>query len=409
MAQPGGHRRILVLTSTFPRSESDTAPAFVYDLCKWLTRQGFAVDVLAPHSSGASTHEVIGGIKVYRYRYFIDSLQTLAYDGGIVANLKQQKWRYLLIPFFLMSQLYHTARLLRHGSYDLVHVHWLIPQGFIAVLAARLFANKETTILVTSHGSDLFAFNSTPFRQIKQWTLNNIDKLVVVSDFMKTRYQQSFPTIKDIEVCSMGVDLTQQFIPAENARDSDNRLIYVGRLIESKGVAYLLEAVNALCQQGEDIYLDIVGDGPDMSRLLDLRERLQLQQQVVFHGARPNVQLPGFYQRASIAVVPSIITANNAQEGLGLTTIEAMGCECAVVASSLSAFKEVILDEQTGLLCQPADATALASKIKTLLDNEALRQSLATAGRQRVLQLFDWQHIADKYTQLIENTINSEK
>ncbi len=407
MANPVGNTRILVLTSTFPRCANDTIPSFVYDLCQRLTRQGYSVDVLAPHGKGAKIYEVIGNIKVYRYRYCIEGLQTLAYDGGIVANLKQYKWRYLLIPLFLISQLFHTNRLIRSGNYNLVHAHWLIPQGFIAALALKFSATRQVPILVTSHGSDFFAFNSVPFLQLKQWTLNRIDSLVVVSDFMKARYRHSFPATSDIQVCSMGVDLTRQFVPASNSSNSDNRLIFVGRLVESKGVTYLLEAIYLLCEQGIDINLDIVGDGPDMPQLLSLVKKFKLDKRVVFHGAKPNSELPEAYHRANIAVVPSIIGSNDRQEGLGLTTIEAMGCECAVVASSLDAFKEVILDEETGLLCPPADASALAGKIKILLDDRELRQRLARAGRQRVLQLFDWQHIVERYAQLYENTINS--
>ena len=95
-------KRILVLTTTFPRWPKDDEPPFVYELCRRLTDK-FDIQVLAPHTRGALREEVMDFIKVKRFRYFYEPMQNLCYHGGILANLRESRWRYGMVPFFFCS------------------------------------------------------------------------------------------------------------------------------------------------------------------------------------------------------------------------------------------------------------------------------------------------------------------
>ena len=127
--------RLLVLTSTLPRWQGDTEPAFVESLSLELARS-FDVTVLAPHARGAASDEKRQHedrtIRIRRFRYFIPGLESLAYEGGIMANLRRNPFRVLLVPFFLVAQLFAIARLHRRQHFDAVHAHWLIPPGLVA-------------------------------------------------------------------------------------------------------------------------------------------------------------------------------------------------------------------------------------------------------------------------------------
>ena len=79
---------ILVLTSTFPRWKGDVEPPFVHELARRLT-DSFDVHVLAPHAPGSKCHEILDGVHVHRFRYGPAILERLAYQGGILANLKK--------------------------------------------------------------------------------------------------------------------------------------------------------------------------------------------------------------------------------------------------------------------------------------------------------------------------------
>lgn len=94
---------LLVLASTYPRWEGDPEPGFVHELAKRLTGR-FRVIALVPHSPAARRRETLDGIEVIRYRYAPEYLETLVNDGGIVTNLRRARWKYLLVPSFILAQ-----------------------------------------------------------------------------------------------------------------------------------------------------------------------------------------------------------------------------------------------------------------------------------------------------------------
>ena len=242
-------KSILVVTSTFPRWINDTDPPFVMELCKRLAKVGIVVDVLAPHASGSEKKEVMDGVNVYRYQFFFSKWQLLAYDGGIIANLNKNKLLYLLIPLFMLLQMWTQLTLIKKNKYDLIHAHWLIPQGFISVLISKYLYKGGPKILCTSHGSDLFSFQSFLFDNIKKWVLNYSDGITVVSEHMRKNCLQITDIKEKINVCSMGVDLVNTFVPLANIKRDNNKILFVGRLVEEKNVTILLEAMHRIIQR----------------------------------------------------------------------------------------------------------------------------------------------------------------
>lgn len=394
-------KRILILTSTFPRWEGDREPPFVFELSRRLARE-FEVCVLAPHAPGAELHEIMDGIEVVRYRYFLPQAQTLAYNGGILANLAGKRWNYLLIPFFFLAQFFSLLHLLRKTRFDLIHAHWLIPQAMIA-LAARFFSGYRPTIVCTSHGGDLFGLSGSLMTRLKRHIIGRVDKLAVVSQAMRD-YARTIAARTDIEVISMGVDLQHRFTPAAAARATQD-ILFIGRLVEKKGIRYLIEAMRTVVRSYPQARLHIVGDGPDLAALRQLAMDCGLASQVHFLGPVENAALPERLRRATIFAAPSVVAEGGDQEGLGLVFVEALGCECAVVASDLPAMRDVIVDGVTGLVCRQRDSVDLAGKLTALLDNAALRTSLGQAGRQFVLGRFDWEVIASRYAELLNRSL----
>ena len=124
----GGKPLLLVLTSTFPRWPEDTEPRFVLDLCQRLN-VSFRVCVLAPHAPGTAERGQLDGVDVYRFRYCAESLERLAYDGGVTPKLRRSPWLWLLVPFFMAAETMAAARCLRRDPVALIHAHWLIPQA----------------------------------------------------------------------------------------------------------------------------------------------------------------------------------------------------------------------------------------------------------------------------------------
>ncbi|HEX6996739.1 MAG TPA: glycosyltransferase family 4 protein [Gammaproteobacteria bacterium] len=194
-----------------------------------------------------------------------------------------------------------------------------------------------------------------------------------------------------------------KFIPPPPSFERDhNHLVFVGRLVEKKGLAYLLRAVAITKDQHPDLRLTVVGDGPMKDDLCLEAHRLGISDRVVFLGSVPHAELPTLYQRATAAVYPFVVASNGDQEGLGLVVVEAMGCGCPVIASDLPAVRDTVVPGVTGLLAPPGDVEGLSTAIRTALSDDALRRSLSAAALQRVRERFDWQVVAHRYATRID-------
>lgn len=398
-----GQPRILVLTSTYPRWAEDTDPGFVHELSRRLVDRGFDVDVLTPRGQGTKDQETIDGVSVSRYPYFFRSMEVLAYGGGILPKLKANPLLLGLVPFFMLGLYRAIRRSLKAKDYAAIHAHWIIPQGCCAQFAR---SSNRPPLLVTSHGGDLFGLRAGLLGRVKRWTLGNADAIAVVSGYMRDVVVKDFSLAEDrIRVLPMGVDLESRFSGKNPMPRDDSRLLFVGRLVEKKGVSYLLQALQQLRRERPDLCLDIIGDGPLRNELQAMTRSLELNDAVTFHGALPQSDLPEFYQRATVSVVPSVVDAKGDQEGLGLVTIEAMGCGCPVVASNLPAIRDVVEHEETGLLAEPGNAGDLARQLETLLANPDQAKSLAQRGQAFVLSRFDWERSADDYADTLRTII----
>jgi glycosyltransferase involved in cell wall biosynthesis len=394
------HKRILTLTSTFPRWKGDTEPPFVLELCHRLAER-FRIHVLAPHAVGASLTEHIDGIWVKRYRYGVSRWENLAYCGGILANLKQNPLRYGMIPFFILFQLQAIQDLLRHYRFDLIHAHWLIPQGLCAAIF-RYWSDSSPPLLCTSHGGDLFGLNGKFMDGMKRWVIKNSSAVTTVSSAMGNAVDTLQIDMKKVHVIPMGVDLQQRFVPPQRPR-CGKKLLFVGRLVEKKGLTYLIDALPLILAKHPEATLTVIGEGPEKNRLLRRVSEIGIENQVTFKGAIKNASLPGYYQDSDIAVFPSVIASDGDREGFGLVLVEALGCACAAVVTDLPAMRDIVQDGRNALVVRQKDARQIAEAVIRLLDHPRHRQRLGEAGRLAVLGKFDWAVIAAQYGNLIDS------
>jgi glycosyltransferase involved in cell wall biosynthesis len=395
-------KKILVLTSTFPRWQDDAEPPFIYELCRRLSADYF-VHILAPHAPGALEQEDFSGIQVTRFLYFFPRWESLAYRGGILANLKQNRWRYGLIPFFLLGQFMALIRLLCRCQYDCIHAHWLIPQGLIA-FAARLLMRSCPPVIVTSHGGDLYGLKGFVFNRFKRYVARRSAAVTVVSQAMKKMLNELIPDEDRVRVIPMGVDLQNRFVPPAK-RQATGVVLFVGRLVEKKGLNYLIEAMPSILERHPQALLRIVGDGQQKDKILKRVAELGLTESVDYRGAVGNNLLPEIYCSSDVVVFPSVVADDGDREGFGLVLAEALGCGCAAVVTDLPAMRDIVRDGESALIVPQKNAEQLAEKVCRLLEDDELRKSLGEQGRAYVLKKFDWQIIAGQYAELIYRVI----
>lgn len=401
---------LLVVASTFPRWQGDIEPRFVEYLSYELAER-FEVVVLAPHCPGAALDEVFSdgdrSIAVHRFRYFIPALQSLAYEGGILARLRRNPLRICLVPFYLLAQLLSIANLQRRHGFDAIHAHWIIPQGLVVALLTKVL-RKTPPWLVTSHGGDLYALRGRILTSLKGWVLGSADAISVVSNAMREYCVRHGVEPERIVVQSMGVDLDQKFTPGD-AKVARRGLVFIGRLVDKKGVSHLIDAMVILNKRYPNLNLQVVGDGPLRESLVDQARDGGVSDSIAFVGSVANDDVPRYLRSASIAVMPSVVAPSGDQEGLGLVAVEAMGCGCAVVASDLPAVRDTVKDGVTGLMARPGDGVDLARQIARILDDDRLRKALADSGRRHAIENFNWRAVGSSYARIINDMISASQ
>jgi len=394
--------RILVLTSTFPRWAGDREPPFVFELCRRLAAR-HEVLVIAPHCSGAASAERLGErLSVRRFRYAPQGLESLAYEGGILEKLRRARWRHALVPFFLAGELLAVWKAIRDHRPDVIHAHWMIPQGALALLARAAAGAKRTPLVCTSHGADLFALRGALAARLKARVARSAAALTVVSAVMKAQAVLLGAADDKVHVMPMGVDARERFVPDPRVKRGRGEVLFVGRLVEKKGVVHLLRAFALVRQDAQHAHLTVIGAGPLQAELRAMASDLGISAEVTFVGAVDNAVLADYYRRAALLAMPSVVAEDGDQEGLGLVIAEALACECPVVASDLAAIRDVIRNGATGLLARAADPRDLADKILAVLRDPAGARELARRGRDRVLERLDWSGVALGYETLLD-------
>ncbi|MBM9614397.1 glycosyltransferase [Desulfobulbus rhabdoformis] len=391
--------KLLVLTTTFPRWKNDTDPPFVYELSKRLT-SSFDVTVHAPHYPGASVKEQMDGIHVHRFRYFFAPFERLAGGRGIVPKLRKNKIYIFLLPLFLASQLCSLIWLVYNKHPDIIHAHWLIPQGLWAIVLKKLF---NIPVIITAHGADVFALRSPLVIALKKQVVKEADTVLTVSEALAEVLSSDTRSYEQPSIIPMGVD-SSLFTPEMRNEVIRKRygiygpfLLFVGRLTEKKGVSNLVDAMTTVTKNVPEAKLLIVGSG-ELEHHLRLRVcQRGLENAIIFAGGVPNKELPSYYATADIFIGPSVKAEGGDSEGFGLTFVEAVMSGCLVIGTNVGGIEDIITDEKTGFLVPAGDVKFLAEKIIHTTKSIESYTGLRIRARELVIRKYDWRRIADQY------------
>ena len=403
-------RRVLVVTSNFPRWEGDSVTPFVLNMCEELCRNDWDVDVLAPHGPGAAKSENINGVEVDRFRYlWPESAQTVCYGGGALINLRKQRSNWFKIPALLACETGAMARRLITRKYDIVHAHWILPQGFVAGILRNF---KRVPLVVSIHGSDVFALSHPILRSFKQVTLWRADAITANSSATESAARKLSPNI--------GTKLRRiptGFVPkvAKNAKAVRHRfrrgdgplVLFVGRLVEEKGVDDLIRAVSMLKDTLPSLTALIVGDGQDRGMLTELVKEQGVEDRIDFVGWVDRNEIADYYAASDIFAGPSKPSQEGGVEAQGLTFAESLFSRVPVIAGRCGGIPDIVRHEETGLLVTPSDARELACAIERLHANPVFAKRLAYHGYELVAGKFTCEYTGRQFHQLFCDLIQS--
>ena len=301
----------------------------------------------------------------------LQSLQVAIY------SLKLPAWRKFKDIGRIPIAVANVVRLIHQNQIDLVHVndYWWSP---IAWLASR-FTRRPCVVHIRQP--------LKPVR-VKQYWLNKADRLIAVSQVIRTVAIEAGVEPDQIMVAYSGIDIPEGFeknahIISRLGLDSSQPIIgTVANLLPHKGYEYLIQAFGEVKQTFPHCRLLIVGEGSKgyRSKLMRLIESLGLEQSVTLVGFQRRVF--EYISTFDIFVLPSVY------EAFGIVLLEAMAMGKAVVASRVGGIPEIVVDGISGLLVPPCDSSALAFALRRLLQDEDARLAMGRAGRERVERYF---------------------
>jgi glycosyltransferase involved in cell wall biosynthesis len=390
------------VTSSYPRDPTDSAAVFLRYLAESLRRLGVEAEVLCPADQKAGTTRE-GDVTVGRFGYLPRFLRGLAYGSGILPNLKRNPLLWLEVPFFVLGLAFALIRQVRKHRPDVIHAHWLIPQGLIAVLVKRLCG---LPVIVSVHGADVFALNYPFMKSLKGFVLRRCDAWTANTRATAQAAVQA-DGVFAARVIPMGVDLA--LFEATNRKrrlnsaDNTYTILFVGRLVEKKGCDDLLRAFSLLPGELQiRSRLQIVGDGECAARLKAQCRSLGIEERVEFHGTIDNRLLPEFYQAADLFVAPSVAAASGDTEGQGVVILEAFASATCVLATRVGGISEAVEDGVTGVLVEPRDPSKLSAAMEQLLRNPERRRRLADNALRKAHDKYGWEKIAGDFRRLYQ-------
>jgi len=255
------------------------------------------------------------------------------------------------------------------------------PLNVFAAPVARFY---RTQVMLTSQRSHR-EIRTRAMRSLLRITDRLADGVVVNCEAIRRHLieDEGVPPRK-IRLCYNGIDL-ERFQPSPRRRPSELAAAsvvigVVAVLRPEKGLTTLVEAFAKIAASHPDARLLIVGSGPMSEILNDLAARLGVSGQCNFQPSTADVT--PWLHAIDIFVLPSL------SEALSNSIMEAMSCGCCVVASRVGGNPELVIDGETGLLFEKANASELAERVQVLINDAGLRQRLADKGTRRIQEKF---------------------
>jgi glycosyltransferase involved in cell wall biosynthesis len=374
--------RILTLCYEFPPLGGGGSKV-AHGLAKQLVGERHTVELVTTRYAGHAGSETVDGIHVHRVPAW---------------RRRADRTNSFELATYILPALWRSWRLNRRFQPDVVHAHFILPDGITCWLLSLLTGRRY---IITAHGSDVPGYNPDRFqlahvllRPLWRRVIERADAVICPSPWLSELLRQQSPQSVR-HVIPNGFD-PARFAPAaangpKPGPEADDRveLLCVSRLMERKGIQHLLRAVAKLERAP---LVRIVGVGPYEDALRRLAADLDIE--VVFHGWIDNQApaLAALFDRADIFALPS------STENFPVSLLEAMSARLAILTTADTGCQDVVGD--AAMLTPYGDVDGLAAALARLMDEPDYRRSLGARGRQRLLDHFTWSVVAAQYAAL---------
>lgn len=292
-------------------------------------------------------------------------------------------------------QAIEVARQAHRRGITHLHAHFASTATTVARLAALLAGVPYS---FTAHAKDIFHSSVDPI-DLEQ-KLADAAFAVTVSDFNLHHLQRTSRATATVARVYNGLDLDRfPFVPRP-ARGGTLRLLAVGRLVEKKGFALLIDAVARLFGDGIDVTLDIVGDGELSASLRARAEASAASAAIRFLGPLPQGEVATRLREADVFVAPCLVGTDGNADGLPTVLLEAMATGIPCVSTAVTGIPEIIVDGETGVLCTPGDVESLVEGLRRATRADYPVEETTRRARALIEERFDARRQAQQLAEL---------
>ncbi len=289
-------------------------------------------------------------------------------------------------------------------SLDLVHVHYAIPHAASAYLAKQMMGEQGLRTLTTLHGTDITLVGMMPsFYEITRFSIDVSDGITAVSKFLRDETVEQFKVDAPIDVVYNFVDsdefkpVTDTGIKERLAPNGERLMFHVSNFRKVKNIPVVVEVFSEV-RKKVPARLILVGDGPEREPSERQAAELGIAKDVVFMGDQEYI--------AEILPAADVFFLPSEHESFGLSALEAMSCEVPVVGSRVGGLSEVVVEGETGFLCDPHDVGCMTQLILSLFTNEPYRAEIGRRARERATREFDRDRIVDQYVEVYRRLLS---
>jgi glycosyltransferase involved in cell wall biosynthesis len=370
-------------------------------------RGGDRVTVLTPHAEGLGRAWDDDGIAVHTFRYAPERRELLGYGRSLQADEKVKRGAALAAPLYVLGAALGLRRRLRQGRFDLVHAHWIVPNGVVAALASR-----RVPLAIGLHGSDVFLAEKSGVRSLARRALKRTRLLTGCSPELVDRVRAlGFPAERS-RVIPYGVDV-QTFRPDPERRavwrdrlgipHDAALLLGVGRMATKKGFHILIQALPGLLAAHPALHVVLAGGGDRQEEFAAAVSRWKSR--VHLPGSVLRDTLPDLYRAADLFTLPAVHDSKGNVDGLPNVILEAMATGLPVVASGISGIPLAVEDGQTGLLVREGEADALFGALHRLIRDPDTAREMGERGRRKAESELTWDAVAARYREGYESVM----
>jgi glycosyltransferase involved in cell wall biosynthesis len=396
-----------MLTSSYPLYPGDMTAPFIEEIATGLAARGHAVHVVLPDHPRLNRDLCANGVGLHPFAVAPVKRWGAAwgYAGSLAGDVALTKGAVAIAPLALAGAVRAVRRVAREVRADLIHAHWVIPNGPPAAFVAR---RTRTPLVVSLHGSDVFvAERLKPVAMAARMAFRAASAVTACSGDLANRAMTIGARKADTTVIPYGVH-ADQFRPVDAETRAAVRawfdlppetplLLCAGRLVYKKGFAVAIDAFAHLAAAHPTARLVIAGDGPLEGELRARARERGVADRVFFAGRVDRDRHPELVAACDVYLLPSVHDHRGNVDGLPNALLDALAAGCAVVASDIAGVGLAVQDGETGLLVPERDADALARAVDALLRDPERRQRLGAAARADVTTRLTWEQTAAAY------------